>query len=84
MAASSARSLPFAEPPGVLVLERALGAIGRGPAGAPSQDLDMPVVLGGRERSVDQFDEPVTAAGSRRTKSTSTESPMCILEAVAA
>ena len=67
----------------VLVLEMILGEIGREPSVVPSQDLNMLVMLGGRERSVEQFDELFHAAGLRRTAVTETESPMGVIEAVA-
>jgi SAM-dependent methyltransferase len=68
----------------VVVLEMILGDIGREPSVVPSQDLNMLVLLGGRERTVEQFDELFRAAGLRRTAVTGTESPMSVIEAVAA
>ena len=67
----------------VLVLEMILGEVGREPVVVPSQDLNMLVLLGGRERTVEQFDELFKAAGLRRTAVTETESPMSVIEAVA-
>lgn len=68
----------------VLVLEMILGTIGGEPVVVPSQDLNMMAVLGGRERAVNQFDKVFAAAGLRRTAVTSTESPMSVIEAIAA
>lgn len=68
----------------VVVLEMILGAIGEEPFAVPSQDLNMMVMLGGRERAVAQFDELFGAAGLRRIAVTPTESPMGVIEAVAA
>lgn len=68
----------------VLVLEMILGEIGHEPVVVPSQDLNMLVVTGGRERSIEQFDELFRAAGLRRTTTTETASPLSVIEAVAA
>ena len=68
----------------ILVLEMILGEIGREPSVVPSQDLNMLVMLGGRERTVQQFDELLRAAGLRRTAVSETASPMGVIEAVAA
>lgn len=67
----------------ILVLEMILTAIGGEPAAVPSQDLNMLVMLGGRERTVEQFDELFRAAGLRRIKVAETGSPMAVIEAVA-
>jgi O-methyltransferase domain len=67
----------------VVVLEMILGAIGEEPLAVPSQDLNMLVMLGGRERTAAQFDQ-LFAAGLRRTVVTPTNSPMGVIEAVAA
>lgn len=67
----------------LLVLEMILGTPGAEPFTVPSQDLNMLAVTGGRERSVEQFDDLFRAAGLRRTAVTGTDSPMSILEAVA-
>jgi hypothetical protein len=68
----------------VVVLEMILGTMGEEPFAVPSQDLNMMVMLGGRERTVAQFDELFGAAGLRRTAVTPTESPMSVIEAIAA
>jgi hypothetical protein len=68
----------------VIVVEMILGPVGDEPLAAPSQDLDMLVLLGGRERTVAQFDALLGAAGLRRTALTPTRSPLAIIEAVAA
>lgn len=67
----------------IVVLEMILGAIGREPGVVPSQDLNMLVMLGGRERTVGQFDELFSAAGLRRTTVLETDSPLCVVEATA-
>lgn len=67
----------------VLVLEMILGEIGQEPPAVPSQDLNMLVMTGGRERSIAQFDELFGAAGLCRTSATATGSPMSVIEAVA-
>jgi len=67
----------------VLVLEMILGEIGNEPAAVPSQDLNMLVMTGGRERTIDQFDQLFRASGLRRTTTTETGSPMSVIEAVA-
>jgi SAM-dependent methyltransferase len=67
----------------VVVLEMLLGEIGKEPLVVPSQDLNMLVLFGARERSVEQFDELFSAAGLRRTKVSPTQSPMGVIEAVA-
>jgi len=68
----------------ILVLEMILGEVGREPTAVPSQDLNMLVMLGGRERTVPQFDALLIAAGLRRTAIWETASPMGVIEAVAA
>jgi SAM-dependent methyltransferase len=50
----------------------------------PSQDLNMLVLFGGRERTVEEFGRLFEAAGLRLVSSTPTNSPMTIVEAVAA
>jgi O-methyltransferase len=66
----------------VVVLEMILGAVGAEPFAVPSQDLNMLVMLGGRERTVAQFDDLFSAAGLRRATVASTQSPMGVIEAV--
>jgi O-methyltransferase domain/Dimerisation domain len=67
----------------VVVLEMLLGEIGREPPVVPSQDLNMLVLGGARERTVQQFDQLFHAAGLRRAKVSPTRSPMGVIEAVA-
>jgi hypothetical protein len=67
----------------VIVLEMLLGEIGKEPLVVPSQDLNMLVLFGARERSVEEFDRLFRAAGLRRTKVSPTQSPMGVIEAVA-
>jgi hypothetical protein len=49
----------------------------------PSQDLNMLAVLDGRERTVAEFDELLSAAGLRPTAIHHTDTPTSIIEAVA-
>lgn len=63
------------------VLEMILGPIGDEDKVVPLQDLNMLAVLHGRERSVAEFDQLLTAAGLRRTDLIETESAMSIIEA---
>lgn len=67
----------------VLVLELTVDEVG-GPAIGPSQDLNMMVLFGGRERTVDEFGTLFASAGLKLVSSTPTNSPMTIVEAVAA
>jgi hypothetical protein len=55
-----------------------------GPAIGPSQDLNMLVMLGGRERTVEEYGALFTSAGLRLVSSTRANSPVTILEAVLA
>ena len=66
----------------VLILEMVIGDIGEPPA-APSMDINMMVVLGGRERTVPEFAVLLSAAGFRLVKSTPLNVPVTIIEAVA-
>ncbi|MGH3169985.1 MAG: methyltransferase [Trebonia sp.] len=68
----------------VVVLEMILGEIGQEPVLAPSEDINMLVMLGGRERTGVQFDALFAAAGLRRTAVTPTQSSTGVIEAVAA
>jgi SAM-dependent methyltransferase len=67
----------------LLVLELTVGELG-GPAIGPSQDLNMMVLFGGRERTVDEYAALFASAGLRLVSTTPTNSPMSIIEAVAA
>jgi hypothetical protein len=65
----------------VAVIEQVLGEIGeRGPA--PLMDMNMMVVLGGRERSQMEYGQLFTAAGLRLTTTIPTDTPMAtVIEA---
>jgi O-methyltransferase domain len=67
----------------VVVIEMVLGTIGQEPEIVPSQDLNMLAVLTGRERTLAEFDELLTAAGLRRAAVHVDESPTSIIEAIA-
>lgn len=67
----------------VIVLEMFLAEIGKEPLVVPSQDLNMLVLFGARERSVEEFDQAFEAAGLRRIKGSPTQSPMGVIEEVA-
>jgi SAM-dependent methyltransferase len=66
----------------LLVLELTIDEPGGAPIG-PSQDLNMLVLFGGRERTVQEYGGLFDAAGLRLVSSTPTNSPMTIVEAVA-
>jgi hypothetical protein len=66
----------------VLILETVIGDIGEPPA-APSMDINMMVVLGGRERRVPEFEVLLSIAGFRLVRSTPLNVPVTIIEAVA-
>lgn len=53
------------------------------PGLAELQDLNMLVATSGRERSLDEYDALLTAAGLRRHKLIATDSPLSVIEAVA-
>ena len=50
---------------------------------AELQDLNMLVATSGRERSLDEYDALLTAAGLRRHRLIATDSPLSVIEAVA-
>ena len=62
------------------VIERPLGEMNE-PGSAPLMDLNMMVMLTGRERSVSQYRELFAASGLRLAKVTPTGS-LAIMEAV--
>jgi hypothetical protein len=67
----------------VIVIERLLGEIGEsGPA--PFSDLNMMVLLAGRERSLSEYRALLKQAGFRVYKSSPIRSSMTVIEAVAA
>ena len=66
----------------VVVLEAMIGEMGEPPA-VPSMDVNMMVVLGGRERTRPEYEALLNAANFRLVKSTALRVPVTILEAVA-
>ena len=67
----------------VVVIEMLLGEIGE-PGWAPLSDLNMMVLLTGRERTLAEYGSLLKEAGLRIAKSTPIRSPMAVIEAVAA
>jgi O-methyltransferase domain/Dimerisation domain len=67
----------------VIVIEALLGEIGE-PGWLPLWDLNMMVMLTGRERTPTEFRGLLEDAGLRLSKSTPIRSPMAVIEAVAA
>lgn len=68
----------------VAVIEQVLGDIGQ-PGPAPLMDLNMMVMLGGRERSETEYGQLFAAAGLRLATTIETNTPMAtIIEATAA
>ena len=67
----------------VAVVEMVVDAAGE-PGLAELQDLNMLVVTSGRERSLDEYDALLTAARLRRHRLIATDSPLSVIEAVAA
>jgi len=72
-------------PPGgrVIVIELLLGEIGE-PGPAPFMDLNMMVMLPGRERSLSEYRALLKRAGFRLDKSSPIRSSTVVIEAVAA
>jgi hypothetical protein len=66
----------------VIVVEMLLGEVGE-PELAPLMDLNMMVILTGRERSLAEYGRLLKDAGLRVAKSTPIRSPMAVIEAVA-
>ena len=67
----------------VVVVEMVIDAVGE--LGLVEfQDLNMLVVASGRERSFDEYEALLTAAGLRCHRVIVTDSPLCVIEAVAA
>ena len=58
--------------------------IGDQPSAAPLMDLNMLVMLTGRERTADEFGALFAKAGLRLSSVTPTHSPMVVIEAVPA
>jgi SAM-dependent methyltransferase len=67
----------------VIVIEALLGEMGE-PGIAPLNDLNMMVLLTGRERTLSEYRALLKQAGLRLSKSTPIRSPMAVIEAVAA
>jgi SAM-dependent methyltransferase len=67
----------------VIVVELLLGEIGE-PGPAPLIDLNMMVILPGRERSLSEYRALLKQAGFRLDKSSAIRSSMAVIEAVAA
>jgi len=67
----------------VVVIEMLLGEIGE-PGWAPLSDLNMMVLLTGRERTLAEYDSLLKETGLRIARSTPIRSPMVVIEAVAA
>ena len=67
----------------VIVIERLLGEIGE-PGLAPLSDLNMMVMLAGRERTLAEYSSLLRDSGLRLSKNTPIRSPMAVIEAVAA
>jgi hypothetical protein len=67
----------------VIVIEMLLGEIGE-PELLPLMDLNMMVMLTGRERTLTEYRALLEDAGLRFSKSTPIRSPMAVIEAVAA
>jgi SAM-dependent methyltransferase len=66
----------------VIVIELLLGEIGE-PGPAPFMDLNMMVMLSGRERSLSEYRALLKQAGFRLDKSSPTRSSLAVIEAVA-
>jgi SAM-dependent methyltransferase len=67
----------------IIVIELLLGEVGE-PGPTPFMDLNMMVMLPGRERSLSEYRALLKQAGFRLDKSSPIRSPMAVLEAVAA
>jgi SAM-dependent methyltransferase len=67
----------------VIVIEMLLGEMGE-PGPAPFMDLNMMVMLPGRERTLSEYRALLKQAGFRLDKSTTIRQPMAVIEAVAA
>ena len=66
----------------ILVIEHLLGEMGA-PGPTTMMDLNMMVVLGGRERQLVEYQALLTAAGFRFSSSTPTRTPLVVIEALA-
>src|SRR5258707_12023861 len=68
---------------GVIVIEMLLGEIGE-PGPAPFMDLNMMVMLTGRERTLSEYRTLLKQGGFRLDKSSPIRSSLAVIEAVAA
>jgi hypothetical protein len=66
----------------ILVIEQLLGGMGV-PGPATLMDVNMMVVLGGRERELDEYRALLTAAGFTFSSTTPTRTPFVLIEALA-
>ena len=66
----------------IVAVEMLIGEIGT-PGFSPLIDLDMLVMLGGRERNLEEYKALFTAAGFRFSSATPTSTPFVLIEAVA-
>ena len=66
----------------IVVVEMLIGEIGT-TGFSPLIDLDMLVMLGGRERNLEEYKALITAAGFRFSHATPTSTPFVLIEAVA-
>jgi len=66
----------------ILVIEQLLGGMGA-PGPATLMDVNMMVVLGGRERELDEYRALLAAAGFTFSSITPTRTPFVLIEALA-
>jgi hypothetical protein len=66
----------------ILVIEQLLGGMGA-PGPATLMDVNMMVVLGGRERELDEYRALLAAAGFTFSSTTPTRTPFVLIEALA-
>lgn len=67
----------------ILVIEMLIGEIGT-PGSAAMMDMDMLVMLGGRERNLEEYKALFTAAGFRFSNTTPSSTPFALIEGDAA
>jgi hypothetical protein len=65
----------------IVVVEQLIDEIGK-PGFSPPLDLNMLVMLGGRERNLEEFKVLFTASGFRFAKFTATSTPFILIEAL--
>jgi C-methyltransferase len=68
------------DPAGRLLLVEFVVPEGNGPHPAKLIDLEMLVIVGGRERTADEFRKFLALAGFRLDRVVQTVSPLCVLE----